>query len=186
MDERELRDSIRESGPVLPVVIFMGETIDGRKRDLICAELGIPITHKHCATLRDACSHLWAVHHRHRAIALADSRNVHELAQLCGARPAAVAKVLRDALPRPKYVHKNPRQLQGQKLVLVQVWMEPQLKFLAQRAGEREGLKLSGFIREAAWERVQIVDGRAPMPDTTRAPRWVKTRERRNRGRKAV
>jgi hypothetical protein len=183
MDERELRDSIRESGPVLPAVFFLGEQIDGRRRERLCSELGIAITRKHCESLREACSYLWAIDHQHRAIALADTRNVHELAQLCAARPAAVAKVLRDSMPRPKYVHRNPRQLRGQKRVLVQVWMEPQLKFLAQRAGEREGLQLSAFLREAAWERVQLVDGRAPLPDTTRAPRWVKPRERRNRAR---
>jgi len=183
MEEQELRGSIRKSGPLLPVVIYAGVTIDGQKRAAICADLGVHIDQKYCATLQDACSHLWAVEHQQRAVALAATRNVSELAELCGARPAAVARVLREMQPRPKFVHKNPRHLRGQKIVRVQVWMEPQLKEIARRAGEREGLDLSAFIRQATYDRAQLVDGRAPLPGTTRAPQWIKPREKRNRAR---
>lgn len=183
MDEPDLADSIRRSGPVLPVVFFAGKTIDGRKRERICNDLSLPLEQKYCGTLREACSYLWAVHHEQRAIDLADTSNVHDLAELCSARPAAVARIVRALQPRAKWIHKNPRHLRGQKRVLVQVWMEPQLKAIAKRAGEREGLDLSAFIRQAAYDRAQLVDGRAPLPGTTRAPEWDKPREKRNRAR---
>jgi hypothetical protein len=183
MDEQELRSSITKSGPVLPVVFYESKEIDGRKRHAICAELGRHIEQKYCGSLREACSFLWAVGHEQRAVVLAATRDVRELAELCGARIAAVAVVLREMQPRPRYLHKNPRHLRGQKLVRVQVWMEPQLRTIAQRAGEREGLNLSAFIREATYDRAQLVDGRAPLPGTTRAPQWIKPREKRNRAR---
>jgi hypothetical protein len=185
MDEQELRDSLRRSAPVLPLVFFNGDPIDGRKRSAICEELGIAIQEKWFSTLQEACSHLWAVEHQRRAVELAGTKNVHELAELCGARPAAIARVMRELRPKPKFLHKAPRQLQGQKNVLVQLWMEPQLKFLATRAGKLEGYTLSAFAREAIYDRVQLVDARAPAPGTHTncAPRWVKPREKRNRAR---
>jgi hypothetical protein len=183
MDEQELRASIARSGPLLPVVFYGENTIDGQKRATICAELGRHIDQKYCTSLQEACSHLWGVGHQQRAVTLAATRNVNELSELCGARPAAVARVLRELAPRPKWLHKNPRHLRGQKLTRVQVWMEPQLKAIAQRAGEREGLDLSAFIRQAAYDRAQLVDGRAPLPGTSRAPKWIKPREKRNRAR---
>lgn len=185
MDPQELRDSLRRSAPVLPLVFYNGDPIDGRKRASICAELGIAIEEKWCSTLQEACSHLWAVEHQRRAIELAGVTAVHELAELCGARPAAVARVLRELRPKPKFLHKAPRQLQGQKNVLVQLWMEPQLKFLATRAGQVEGLTLSAFARSAIYDRVQLIDARAPVPGThdACAPRWIKPREKRNRAR---
>lgn len=180
MDERELRESIRKVGPLLPAAMFNGDEIDGRRRRRICNELGVYIETKFCSSLADACAHLWPLHPA-RAIELANTRNVTELSQLCGARPAAIAKVLREMRPpaRASYL-RSPRQMQGQKNVLVQVWMEPQLKFLATRAATREGVNLSAFVREATWYRAQLKDPRAPDPGAERAPKWVKPRERRN------
>lgn len=186
MDDRELRESLIRNGPVLPAVFHDGTQIDGARRAALCAELGIAIEQRHCATLGEACAFLWAVEHKRRALELAQTRNVHELAELCGTRPAVIARELRALAPRPKFVHKAPRHLQGQKNVLVQIWMEPQLKHLATRAGQREGLTLSAFIREATYNRAQLVDGTAPLPGTHRAPKWIKPREKRNRGRRSA
>jgi len=183
MDARELRESLQHNGPLLPAVFHEGTQIDGRRRSELCSELGIEIAERHCATLSDACAWLWTVDHKRRALELAGTRNVHELAELCGARPAAVARELRALGPRPKFVHKVPRQLQGQKSVQFLFWMEPQLKVLATRAAQREGLSLSAFFREAIYNRVQLVDGTAPLPGTHRAPAWIKPREKRNRAR---
>ena len=180
MDEHDLRRSLQSIGPRLPALIYEGETIDGRKRQRLCTELGLELGSHVCSSLREACSMLWA-HHPERAIKLAGAHSVRELAELCGARVAAVARVIQKQRPPRRAAHRLPRHVRGQKNVLLQVWIEPQLRTLARDAAAREGLDLSAFTRQALWERAQIVDARAPAHGSRAAPKWVKPPERKRR-----
>ncbi len=121
---------------------------------------------------------LWS-RHPERAVERAGPCGLLELAELCGTRAAAIARVKQSLLGPRKRSNRAPRQTQGQKTVQVLLWMEPQLKHSAKRAAEQEGLTLSAFVRKAIHQRAKIIDMRAPAEDSVRAPRWQKPPEKR-------
>ncbi len=186
MNERELRASLSAVGPLLPVLIWRGRILDGKKRDCICGELGVVPRVQVLHSLSEACSALWAVH-QDRAVAEAmagGATGVQQIAELCSARVADVATLLAGQASKPKSL-RGPRRTRSTKSVMVQFWAEPQFKHFVKRAGETEGLDLSATLRVAAWEYVQRHLARAPREGAGRvAPgtEWVKPPERR-RGR---
>lgn len=187
MDERELRASLKAIGALLPVVTYMGSTIDGEKRERLCAELGISITRRACVSLHEACSTLWT-QHPDRAIELArryggDVR-LAELAELCGAKPAHLSRALQAMRPPRKRVQKAPRRLISQKNVIIHVWMEPQLRHFIQLAAQREGVTVAAFVRQAVWQRAKIIGIREPRAGSKLEPQWVKPKERKVLGKR--
>lgn len=183
MQERELRASLVAVGPLLPVLIWHGRVVDGRKRDRICEELGLVPRVQTLHSLAECCSALWAIH-RDRAVAEAlagGAAGVTAIAELCSARVADVALVLSTQSKKTKVSKRSPRRTRSTKTEMVQFWTEPQLKHFAKLAGATESLDLSGTIRVALWEYVQRHLPRAPREGGSRAPseEWVKPPERR-------
>jgi hypothetical protein len=186
-DDRELCASIAAIGPLLPLLVWQGVTIDGRKREIICAELGLVPRVRVLQTLEEACQALWALH-PDRAVELAHkewdagdrSPLLSTVARLCGARVALVALIVNGK--KPKVTEKrSPRRTRSVRTELVRFWCDPQLKHYIKRAGEAERLELSAAIRVACWEYVQRVLPRAATEGTERGPavEYVRPRERR-------
>lgn len=169
MDERELRASLASIGPILPVLFYDSEPIDGRKRRTMCAELGLSITTLELSALRDACSMLYAQHPR-RAVELAQRYGVtklHALAEHCGTTVAAVARELAAAKQKRIGGAERRRRLLGnagmqklrdhQHMVLVRVYFEPQLRAYADELAKTKGHRnLSRIIRDALWQKVAL------------------------------
>ena len=179
MEERALRASLRTIGALLPVVTYMGATIDGEKRERLCSELGVSIARRACTTLAEACTTLWAEHPT-RAIELAQrygTARLADLAELCSVKPAELARVLQSMRPPRKRAERGPRFLRTKKTVLLQVYMEQQLRHIIQKASEREGLSLAAFVRAACWQRARLVDGRLARGGPEQA--WLKPKEKR-------
>lgn len=86
----ELRRSLAVLGPLMPVLEFAGRRLDGRRRQRMCAELGIEIRTIAYETREQAAAALWAVH-PDRALREFPIRSLKEGSRLFGARPAAVA-----------------------------------------------------------------------------------------------
>jgi len=88
----ELRESIRKIGPMLPVLMYGGQKIDGRKRARICAELGVIIEVRELLLKEEAGPALWATHPC-RALELFPVRSSREGARIFATRSARVAAV---------------------------------------------------------------------------------------------
>jgi hypothetical protein len=171
MDERELRASLAAIGPILPVLLYDAQPVDGRKREEMCAELGISITKLELSSLRDACSMLYAQHPR-RAVELAQRYGVKQLRDLadhCGTTVASVARELAAAkAKRPGGAEfRRRRRLLGnegmqklrnhKQMVLTQVYLEPQLRAYGIELAKTKGHgQLSKVIREALWKEVAL------------------------------
>lgn len=179
MNEAELRSSLLAVGPLLPQLIWAGRVVDGAKRDFICADIGIILPQKRLLTREEACSALWLVH-PDRAIALAETDRVIEIARLCSARPVDVARVLKSQRPKMPPEKRAPRHKQGQKNVLVQVWVDPQFKHYLAAAKTDFGKDASALIREATWAALQKLYPRA-TEGTRRGPSPELVRPRRGR-----
>jgi hypothetical protein len=185
--EAELRASIQAVGPLVPVLKWLGATIDGRRREAICFEMGIlPNVHT-CHTLEQACTALWPLH-PDRALALAREHagghvglppTVRELAQLCNVSVSAIAQAL-DTRPRRKET-RPPRRTQSIKTELVKFWCEPLFKHYVRLAGARNGLDLSSTLRVAAWQYVQRELPNAPTEGGRRGPSVEHVRPKLNR-----
>lgn len=188
--ERELRGSIAAIGPLLPVLVWRNSTIDGRRRQAICDELGLSISLRVLRTLEEACSALWLLH-PDRAVELAHAGwsdahgdtvpSVSTIAALCGARVAQVASLEQAKKPKVKAAQRSPRKTRSKRTLLVQVWFDPQLKHYVARAGAAENLELSAAIRVACWEYVNRVLPKVATEGTERGPSidYVRPRERR-------
>ena len=169
MRERELRASIEIVGPLLPVLRYRDRVLDGSMRSAICAELGLVPRVEELHSLAQACAALWALHpERAVRLALEHTGGVREVAQLCGARVAEVAPFVHGKSAKAET--RAPRHTRGQKKILLQVWVEPQLKHFLKAAGDEELLDLSAAVRVASWEYVQRILRRAPIEGGSRAP----------------
>lgn len=178
MKDRELKASLQSVGPLLPQLIYSGRVIDGDRRDAICSELGIVFPQRRLATREEACAALWLLHPE-RAIALAETDRVLELARLCGTNPVDVAQTLRRLRPKKKDAHRAPRQQQGQKRVQVLLWVEPQFKHYLRRAGEHAHLNMTQALTQAGWRWIQETLPRAATEGSRRAPSAASVRPRR-------
>ncbi len=178
MELAEIRSSLLVVGPLLPQLIWAGRVVDGEKRDALCTELGILFPQRRLATREEACAALWLVHPE-RALVVAETDRVLELARLCSARPVDIARVLAGQRPAPPKVRRSPRQTQGQKNVLVQVWIDPQLKHYLTAAKTDFGKDASSLIREATWSALQRLYPRAATEGARRGPSPELVRPRR-------
>jgi hypothetical protein len=171
MNEQELRASVAAVGPLLPVLLWRGDTLDGRRREQICAELGLVPRVMHVRSLTEACQALWALHPE-RAVQLARDNGVAlptNIAKLCGTRLVHVARILKGERV-PSADKRSPRRTRSQKTVLVQLWVDPQLKHYAQLAGNARALTLSAVFRVAAWQFIERTLPRAAEAGSTRGP----------------
>lgn len=178
MKDRELRASLQSVGPLLPQLLYSGRVIDGDRRDAICSELGIVFPQRRLATREEACAALWLLHPE-RAITLAETDRVLELARLCGTNAVDVAATLKRLRPKPKDAHRSPRQQQGQKRVQVLIWVEPQFKHYLRRAGEVSRLNMTEALTRAGWKYIQETLPRAATEGQRRAPSAASVRPRR-------
>lgn len=188
MTEAELRASISAVGPLLPVLKWLGATIDGRRREAICEDLGVLPAVRVLSTLEQACSALWQLH-PDRAVALAREHTgghvglpptVRELAALCGVSVSAIAVQL-EPKKRAKPEVRAPRRTVSIKTEIVKFWCEPQFKHYVRLAGAKNGLDLSSTLRVAAWEYVQRELPRAPTEGSRRGPSIEHVRPRKLR-----
>lgn len=177
MRDRELRDSLAAIGAQLPALEYAGERIDGRRREKICTELGIPIAVRTCNSLGEACALLWP-HHPRRALELAGARPLLELARLCGTSPTAIALEQHAAKPRRKHIRRTlgekdgpgvtkvrarNKSGRGSKGVKLELWVEPAFKAYIDKCCEVERLNVSSLIRDALWSRIALKVPRAPL-----------------------
>ncbi len=185
--EAELRASISAVGQLVPLLIWHGVTIDGRRREPILEALGIAPAVRVLSTLEQACTALWPLHPE-RALTLAREQagghaglppTVRELAGLCNVSVSAIALAL---APRARRQEKRaPRRTVNGRNTPIKFWCEPQFKHYVRVAGALDGLDLSSVIRVACWEYVQRKLPRAPTEGSSRgpSPEWVKKPERR-------
>ncbi len=169
MNERELRTSLQSVGPLLPQLIYAGRVVDGSRRDAICTELGIVFPQRRLATREEACAALWVLHPE-RALELAETDRVLELASLCGTDAINVAAVLARLRPPKPKDNRAPRQTQGQKRTQILLWVEPQFKHYLQRADEVSGLNMTEALTRAGWRYIQETLPRAATEGSRRAP----------------
>src|SRR5262245_34223956 len=104
----ELRASLAAIGAFQPAFEYAGEVIDGRRRQVLCAELGKPLEIRVCETLQEACSTLFALHPM-RAIELARREGVTsllDLARACGSTTTAIARELQQVAPKKSHKRK--------------------------------------------------------------------------------
>ncbi len=172
--DHDLRASLAAIGPLQPGYEYDGKLIDGSRRKLLCAELGIAFEIRVCPTMQDACSTLFA-NHPVRAIALARSEgaaSLLELARLCGTTPSSVSQ----HLELPKKSHK--RQLQSEtkrassnsRMLRRLVTFEPELYALAKEAAREIGHNnFAQLVRDSLWRTVRESVSGAPI----RQPRRV-------------
>jgi len=180
MNDGELRSSLQTVGPLLPALIWQGETIDGKRRAAICNELGLVLPVRYAESLQVACSVLWPLH-PWRALELAGDRSVRELAGLCSVGAAAVALELSRHRPAPRPERRAGRHTRDEKKVLLQVWVDPQWKHYVQRAGAASNLDLSATVRRAGWDLVQRVLPNPPLEGTRRGAALELVRPERGR-----
>lgn len=169
MNDAELRRSLLNVGPLLPALQWQGELLDGKRRSTICDELGLYLPVRFADSLQVACTFLWPLHPR-RALELAGTRSVSDLAELCSVGPGAVSVELARTRSKPKSEPRATRHTRDEKKVLVQVWVDPQWKHYLQRAGQTANMDLSATIRRAGWELVQRVLPNPPQEGTRRGP----------------
>lgn len=175
MRDRDLRASLASVGQLEPALSFDGELRDGRRRALICAELGLTLRVHEAQSLQEACSVLWARTHYERALALAGARPLTELAELCSTTPSAIAK--ERAAARPKKSHKaearesvtrlraSPQMLR--KLIV----LEPELFEAAKSAAKEVGHgNFSKFVREAMRHEISSVLEGVRLPRRVQPP----------------
>ncbi len=177
--EAELRASIQAVGPLVPAIVWRGVTLDGRRREQICSELGLYLPQNVFHTLEQACHALWTVHPE-RAIQVAREHRgghaglpptVRELAEICGVSVPAIALELERQKPKKRDGRKRgPHRTRSVKTEALKVWCEPQLKHYVRLTGAQLGMDLSQTIRVACWEYVQKHLRKPPTEGTDRAP----------------
>lgn len=162
------------------MLLHAGRVVDGSRRDVICSELGIVLHQRRLVTREEACAALWVLHPA-RAIELAETDRVLELAALCGTDALDVARVLAQLRPPKPKDKRAPRQTQGQKRQQLLIWVEPQFKHYLQRAQELTGLNMTQALTAAGWKYIQEALPRAATEGSRRAPSIQSVRPRRRR-----
>lgn len=172
--DHDLRASLQAIGALQPGYEYAGQLIDGRRRKVLCSELGKSFEVRTCDTLQDACSTLFALH-PDRAIQLAKSEGASsllELATLCSTTPSSIAQHLQ----LPKKSHK--RQVKDSTtaarssvhMLRRLVTFEPELYALAQEAAREIGHgNFAQLVRDSVWRTIRERVESAPL----RQPRRV-------------
>ncbi len=190
MGERELRASLQQIGVQLPGLEHGGELLDGRKKALMCAELGLGFPVQRARTLQEACSILWT-RHPARALELAGkNRGVLELAALCSTSSVAIAKELQANKPKKSH-HRKMRINEGtaytelkdsKKMVKRLFLLEPELYAYAREAAAQRGHKnVNRLVRDALWKEIALVVPNAPQfqPRRVQPPNGARATRRR-------
>lgn len=187
MGDRDLLASVQRIGPQVPGLEWCGELVDGRKKARMCAELGIRFDVHHAATREEACSILWT-RHPERAIELAETRSVLELARICGTSAVAVAKVLQALKPKKKRQRhaaeeSELRRTRVRPKMLRRLFvLEPELYAYAQEAAAQLGHKnVNRLVRDALWARVALLVPNCPQfqPARVQPPNGARAVRRR-------
>jgi hypothetical protein len=170
MGDRDLRASLRQIGPQIPGLEYAGELVDGRKKALMCAELRVPFPVQRAETLKEACSILWT-RHPARALELAGTTRVLELAELCSTSAVSIAKELQ--ANKPKRPRKPMRIIQDvpypalkdeKKMVRRLFVLEPELYAYAQEAAAQKGHRnVNRLVRDALWKEIALIVPSAPQ-----------------------
>jgi len=170
MRDRDLRASLAATGPIHPAFEYAGRLIDGRRRQVFCAELDKPLAIHVCDSLQEACSALF-ISHAQRALELARSEGastLRELAELCGTTPSGIAALLNQT--QPKKSHKRAaktaanRAAKSPTMVRKLVIFEPELLELATEAARVIGHRnVSRLVRDSLWRTVRENVSGAPL-----------------------
>lgn len=170
MRDRDLRASLLATGPINPAYEYAGRLIDGKRRRVLCAELGKPLAIHVCETLHEACSVLF-VAHPNRALELARSEGastLRELAELCGTTPSTIAALLNET--QPKKSHKRAAKTatrqaaKSSAMVRKLVIFEPELLELAKEASRILGHRnVSRLVRDSVWRTIRENVSGAPL-----------------------
>jgi hypothetical protein len=166
--DHDLRASLAAVGALRPAYEYNGTIIDGRRRKVLCAELGRPLEIRVCDSLHEACSTLFTLHPS-RAVELARSEgaaSLLELAKLCGVTPTAISQ----HVLVPKKSHK--RQIRetttaastSPRMLRRLVTFEPELYALAQEAAREIGHgNFARLVRDSVWRTVRERVSGAPL-----------------------
>lgn len=161
--ERDLKSSLEAIGVQIPGLKYAGELVDGRRKQRLCAQLRIPYTVHEAHSLKEACSILFT-RHPDRALELAGTTSLHELAQLCSTTTTAIANELAAQKGPPKrpahsrIIRANYPALKERKMTRVIFTLEPELRAYAKEAAERAGHRnVSKLIRRAIWKEVVLL-----------------------------
>jgi len=190
MGHRELRASLQQIGVQLPGLEYGGELVDGRKKALMCAELGLGFPVQSAKTLQEACSILWT-RHPARALELAGTtRGVLELAALCSTSAVAIAKEIQ--ANKPKKSHHKIRinteekpfhELKDSKKMVKRLFLlEPELYAYAREAAAQHGHRnVNRLVRDALWKEIALVVPNAPQfqPRRVQPPNGARATRRR-------
>lgn len=189
MIDRDLRASLEQIGAQVPGLEYAGVLVDGRKKALMCAELGMPFPIHVAKTLQEACSILW-LRHEVRALELAQTKKVLELARLCGSTTTAVAKVVQAQKPRVshqrkmRFIEDQPyRQLKEQKKMIRRlITLEPELYAYGREAAAQLGHRnFNKLVRDALWAKVALIVPSCPLfqPRRVQPPNGARAIKRR-------
>lgn len=190
MREADLRASLQRIGVQVCGLSHGGELLDGRKKALMCVEIGIPFQIQDAKTLAEACSILWT-RHPERALQLANTTSVLELAKLCGTTPTSVAKQLAQRPKAPtvkkRIIENQPyRELKSRtRMVRRLLVLEPELNAYAEEAAAQLGHRnVSKLMRDALWEKIALLVPMAPQfqPRRVQAPNGARVSSRRRTG----
>lgn len=158
----ELRASLAAIGALQPAFEYAGEVIDGRRRKVLCAELGQPLDIRVCETIQEACSTLFTLHPM-RALELAKREGITtllELARVCGSTTSAVARVLQEHAPKKSHKRQvkdaTARARESSRMLRRIVVLEPELYELAREAAREIGHKnFSKLVRDSLWKTIR-------------------------------
>lgn len=191
MGDRDLRASLQAIGVLVPGLEYAGELVDGRKKHEMCADLGVPFPIHIAKTLGEACSILWT-RHPDRALELAGTRKMLELAQLCSTSSVSVAKVLQQKKPRRSHHAPRVRAIEGTpyralkaspKMIRRLFVLEPELYAYAQEAAAQQGHgNVNKLVRRALWKEVALIVPNAPQfqPRRVQPPNGARATRRRS------
>jgi predicted HicB family RNase H-like nuclease len=176
MIDAELRESVRELGPLLPVYTCGLVVIDGKKRAQFAAETGHAVRFVELYP-EQALKLLWVLHPE-RAIARLGPRSVDEYARAFGVKVLTVAKYLEAQRIEAPIVEPSTVDREAGLSRKVQLFVSPTMHHLAGQAARQRGLNLSAFVREAVATHLQRTLGVAPPPekqDARSGPRASRT-----------
>ncbi len=191
MRDRDLRASLVQIGPLIPGLEYAGELVDGRKKAPMCVDLGIPFPIHVAKTLREACSILWT-RHPTRALELAGTTRVLELAALCSTSTVAIAQQVNENRPAKKRIRNTriessadlPRLKDSPKMITRVFMLEPELYAYAREAAAQKGHRnVSQLVRDAMWKEIALTVPNAPQFQPRRVvqhPNGPRPRKRRS------
>jgi hypothetical protein len=90
---------MRLIGPLLGVYYWQGSIVDGRRRRMLCQEMGFEVHSVHVPTRRELGHLLWSVH-PDRALALLKPETLADATHLFGVSPGTIAMEMKRLKPK--------------------------------------------------------------------------------------